>query len=97
VTDALASVESNVDAARAECAAKAKVLYDRMRIWFALLTRDMSDFVASAYTGTPVVVEDQLSDGGKDVQTCNSPGSALGLGSGGLRQGCRRGPERRPQ
>jgi hypothetical protein len=62
-TDALASVEANVDAAHAECVAKAKVVYDRMRIWFALLTRDMSEFVASAYAGTPVVVEDQISDG----------------------------------
>jgi len=61
--DALASVESNVDAARQARAAKAKALYDRMRIWFALLTRDMSDFVASAYAGTPVLVEDLISDG----------------------------------
>jgi len=63
LTDALASVESNANAAHQARAAKAKVLYDRMRIWFALLTRDMSDFVASAYARTPVVVEDLISDG----------------------------------
>lgn len=68
-TDALASVESEVSAARDERAAKAKALFDRMRVWFPLLAMDMSDFVASAYNGTPVVVEDLISDGQSFVLT----------------------------
>jgi hypothetical protein len=61
--DALASVEAKVETAKEDCAAKTQVLYERMRVWFPPLSRDVSGFVASAYPGTQVVVEDVISDG----------------------------------
>ena len=80
VTDALASVEAKIRAARDERAAKAKALFDRMRVWFPLLVINMSDFVASAYKGTPVVVEDLISDGQSLVLTVSTHLPSLPFG-----------------
>ena len=70
-------MEAKVDVAKQDCAAKTQVLYERMRIWFPPLSRDVSGFVASAYPGTQVVVEDVISDGQAFVLRMREQASGL--------------------